>query len=115
MDYKRLTYKRLVDPYDDECEESENASAARGEELLNRLVELEDKIEDGTLRELPKIGQTLYGVIPWRKEVRKITVDNIGVFSDCIVVFDTYDNDYVLNDYAFYTEAEALKKLEERD
>ena len=112
-DYKRLTFKSLVDPYDDDCEETENATAASYDELLNRLAELEDKIENGTLRELPKIGQTLYGVIPWRKEVREITIDNIGVFSDCIVVFDTYDNDYVLNDYAFYTEAEAQKKLKE--
>ena len=48
-DYKRLTFKRLVDPYNDDCEESENASAASYEELLNRLAELEDKIENGTL------------------------------------------------------------------
>lgn len=51
--YKRLTFKRLVDPYDDDCEENENASAVSYEELLNRLAELEDKIEDGTLVELP--------------------------------------------------------------
>lgn len=51
-DYKRLTFKRLVDPYDNDCEENENASAASYEELLNRLAELEDKIEDGTLVEI---------------------------------------------------------------
>lgn len=51
-DYKRLTFKRLVDPYDDDCEETENASTASYEELLNRLAELEDKIEDGTLVEV---------------------------------------------------------------
>lgn len=50
--YKRLTFKRLVDPYDDDCEETENASAASYDELLNRLAELEDKIEDGTLVEV---------------------------------------------------------------
>lgn len=50
--YKRLTFKRLVDPYDDDCEETENASTASYEELLNRLAELEDKIEDGTLIEV---------------------------------------------------------------
>ena len=27
-DYKRLTFKRLVDPYDDDCEENENVSTA---------------------------------------------------------------------------------------
>ena len=51
-DYKRLTFKRLIDPYDDDCEEIENASFASYEELLNRLAELEDKIEDGTFVEL---------------------------------------------------------------
>ena len=51
-DYKRLTFKRLVDHYDDDCEETENASAASYEELLNRLAELEDKIENGTLVEI---------------------------------------------------------------
>lgn len=47
--YKRLTFKILVDPYDDDCEETENATAASYEELLNRLAELEDKIENEAL------------------------------------------------------------------
>lgn len=53
-DYKRLTFKRLVDPYDDDCEETENATTASYDELLNRLAKLEDKIENGTLVELPR-------------------------------------------------------------
>lgn len=40
-DYKRLTFK-----------ESKNASNASYDELLNRLAELEDKIENGTLVEI---------------------------------------------------------------
>ncbi len=48
-DYKRLTFKRLVEPYDNDCEENENATAASYDELLNRLAELEDKIENGML------------------------------------------------------------------
>lgn len=39
--YKRLTFKR-----------SKNASNASYDELLNRLAELEDKIENGTLIEV---------------------------------------------------------------
>ena len=39
--YKRLTFKR-----------SKNASNASYDELLNRLAELEDKIENGTLVEI---------------------------------------------------------------
>lgn len=53
MNYKRLTFKSLVDPYDDDCEEIENATTANYDELLNRLAELEDKIENETLVELP--------------------------------------------------------------
>lgn len=51
--YKRLTFKRLVDPYNNDCEEAENATAASYDELLNRLAKLEDKIENGTFVELP--------------------------------------------------------------
>lgn len=61
-DYKRLTFKIQVDPYDDDCEETEPAAAASYDELLNRLAKLEDKIENGTLVELPcKEGDILYG------------------------------------------------------
>lgn len=42
-DYKRLTFKKV-----------KNASNASYDELLNRLAELEDKIENGTLVELPR-------------------------------------------------------------
>lgn len=52
-DYKRLTFKRLADPCDDDCEETENASTASYDEILERLAELEDKIENGMLVELP--------------------------------------------------------------
>lgn len=51
-DCKRLTFKRLVDPYNNDCEETENATVASYDELLNRLAELEDKIENGTLVEI---------------------------------------------------------------
>jgi hypothetical protein len=54
MKYERLT-KRGVDWHDDvQCDD---------EEVYNRLAELEDKIENGTLVELPcKVGDTLYYV-----------------------------------------------------
>ena len=42
--YKRLTFKK-----------SENASNASYDELLNRLAELEDKIENGTLVEIESL------------------------------------------------------------
>lgn len=120
MEYKRLTEKTIgcfqydLKDFKHKVDEFNDYDAFFAYSMaVKRLGELEDKIKAGTLIELPKIGQILYGVIPWRKEVREITVDNIGIFSDCIVVWDTYDDDYVLNEYAFYTEAEAEKRLEE--
>ena len=56
-DYKRLTFKRLVEPYDDDCEETENASAASYDEILEHLAELEDKIENGNLVDLSCIEE----------------------------------------------------------
>lgn len=65
--YKRLTERRgsLVI---DKCGNCQNVNNPQGctdkkcyEIMKNRLAELEDKIEDGTLVELPcKVGDTLY-------------------------------------------------------
>ena len=72
-DYKRLTFKRLVEPYEDNCEENENASAASYDELLNRLAELEDKIENRTLVEVesPCIKEEL------ERELIRIEIQNM--------------------------------------
>lgn len=124
-DYKRLTFKRLVDPYDDDCEETENASTASYEELLNRLAELEDKIENGTLVAVPySIGQELYCVYNKSCKVEKVKVSLItirhnssidirlnhyhkdGSYCGCF----KYDSKYY---ELFKTETEALKKLKE--
>lgn len=88
--YKRLTFKRLVDPYDDDCEETENASTASYGELLNRLAELEDKIENGTL--VPKY----------------LIVESCGTY--CVCSVDT-ENLPIIDTYK--TRKEAQKKLEE--
>ena len=87
-DYKRLTFKRLVEPYDDDCEETENATAASYDELLNRLAELEDKIENETL--VPK-----YSV-----------VKSSGAY--CVCSVDT-DNLLIIDECK--TKAEALERL----
>ena len=54
MKYERLT-KKGIDWHDDvQCND---------EEIYNRLAELEDKIENGTMVELPcKVGDTLWYV-----------------------------------------------------
>ena len=87
-DYKRLTFKRLIDPYDNDCEETENASSASYEELLNRLAELEDKIENGML--VPK-----YSVVKSSSAYCVCSVD-----TDNLLTIDKYE-----------TKAEALEKL----
>lgn len=124
-DYKRLTFKRLVDPYDDDCEETENASTASYEELLNRLVELEDKIENGTLVTVPySIGQELYGVYNKSYKVEKVKVSLITIRHDGSIDIRLnhyykdgsycgcfkYDSKYYK---LFKTETEALEKLNE--
>lgn len=94
MNYKRLTFKTLVDPYDDDCEETENASAASYEELLNRLAELEDKIENGTLIELPCIRRIKFGCID---TVELVYIQRNGTIGECVCL----------------NEAEALEKMKE--
>lgn len=124
-DYKRLTFKRLVDPYDDDCEETENTSSASYEELLNRLAELEDKIENGTLVTVPySIGQELYCVYNKSYEVEKVKVSLITIRHDGSIDIRLnhyhkdgsycgcfkYDSKYYK---LFKTETEALEKLNE--
>ena len=57
-EYKRLTAHKLTSFYD---WERENLKPEQIAEMYDRLAELEDKIEDGTLVELPcKVGDTVY-------------------------------------------------------
>ena len=92
MTYKRLTFKRLVDPYDDDCEETENATTASYEELLNRLADLEDKIENGTL------------------VLKYSVVKSSGAYCFCSV-----DTDNLLTIDKYETKAEALEKLKKME
>lgn len=122
-DYKRLTFKILVDPYDDDCEETENAAAASYDDLLNRLAKLEDKIENGTLVELPcKEGDIVY-FVNWHRQPPRIEafkVDHLEVNKNYIhVACYDFENEY---DYSMYridskdisfSKEEALKKLKE--
>lgn len=120
-DYKRLTFKRLVDPYDDDCEETENVSSASYEELLNRLAELEDKIENRTLVDLPcKVGDTIYEVLKNHRppviqqtKVEKIIITEKGLKLKLArnSVYETSISS--LGKTLFLTEAKALKKLKE--
>lgn len=71
--YKRLTFKR-----------SKNTSNASYDELLNRLAELEDKIENGTLVEPPCCNKIKFYFnrkeIPFEKlnEIPQRVVDRVS-------------------------------------
>jgi hypothetical protein len=92
MEYKRLTERRgsLVI---DKCGNCENVSNPQGciesmcyEVMKNRLAELEDKIEQGTLIELPcKVGDTVYWV--WEEYTngkQKLSIEEWEVEKICI-------------------------------
>ena len=92
MAYKRLTKRDelLGRTYRDECfgcEDTHCATCPINGSVWERLAELEDKIEQGTLKEIPcKIGDTLYTNIRWQGDyMRKenapypVTVVFIGI------------------------------------
>ena len=119
MDYKRLTERRggLVI---DKCGNCENVSNPMGctesrcyEIMKNRLAELEDKIEQGTLIELPcKVGDTVYCLCKdkyvligektgWTYRIEKI--------KSILWTFSTWEYGKTL----FLTREEAEKRLKE--
>lgn len=92
--------------------------------VFDRLVELEDKIEDETLVELPcKIGSVFYYVSPIKKVVEKHVVTGIEICSELRIrtISDCYANgNYVAYFYPSYfgktlfvSKEEAEAKLKE--
>lgn len=81
--------------------------------IYRRLAELEDKIENGTLVETPKIGQTMYG-FSVREQLIEFTVVAITIDSQYnIIVWDYDDNDFVIGENGFYSFEQAQAKLKE--
>lgn len=89
-------------------------------EKLNRLAELEDKSEQGTLIELPcKVGDTVYvcystGIDEW--EVGEITIiKNNMLFRLTHDGTDHYNSAWLSEEgtYLFFTREEAEKRLKE--
>ena len=84
------------------------------ENALIRLAELEDKIENGTLIELPcKVGDNVYqtdGVRIYQGEIYEITLrKGLPIFAADIVCFD----ERAIGESTFLTKAEAEAKLAE--
>lgn len=91
------------------------------EELYDRLYELENAIEDGTLIELPcKVGDTIYEVFKNHKPpfVQATTIEKIIITDKGLRLKLSRNSVYEtaissLGETLFLTEAEAIAKLEE--
>lgn len=118
-DYKRVTIRHEDGSYSFMYDY--NATTPPIKTLLDRLAELEDKIEDGTLVELPcKVGDTIYEVFKNYKppfiqqtKVEKIIITEKGLKLKFArnSVYETAISS--LGKTFFLTETEALKKIEE--
>ena len=134
IDYKRLTMrnKDFIDTNCKNCKQCKkvgrkyicNDMTACDEEIINRLAELEDKIENGTLIDLPcKVGDVLYYACPLKKIIEKHVVTGFDISKELSIrtISDCYSNgNYVayfypsyFNKTLFKTKIEAEKKLEE--
>lgn len=125
--YKRLTERRgsLVI---DKCGNCPNVNNPQGcadkkcyEIMKNRLVELEDKIENGTLIELPcKVGDTVYEVFKEHRPpfIQETTIEKIVITEKGFKLRLSRNSVYEtaissLGRTVFLTEAEAEAKLKE--
>lgn len=126
MEYKRVTerndkseaiYKTKTNA--DSIVENFKIHAIREGEVLDRLAELEDKIENGTIIELPcKVGKEIYYIsMIWRDgnfigEIYKANVSGFYISDGFIQIED--DIIYHYHNYGeevFLTKAEAEAKL----
>lgn len=129
MEYKRLTDKDITKVCFDtwelcgldnvckrDCREPEPCKIPQ---IIHRLAELEDKIENGTLVELPcKVGDTIYEVFKNHKppfiqqtKVEKIIITEKGLKLK-LARNSVYETSFAsLGKTLFLTEAEALKNI----
>lgn len=82
---------------------------------VTRLAEIEDKIENGTLIELPcKVGDKVY--VPFFKTVYSFKIVKVEIYEEQIVLIDDSNNPIFLGELGntvFFTKAEAEQKLKE--
>ena len=119
-EYKRLTEVKEINKYCSTVECGEHCEDCYVGKLYERLAELEDKIENGTLIELPcKVGDTVYyetfkqsgsvGIKPHKVIgfVLEVMTQNIDGFGCTAVPIRDFGKD------VFLTEAEAEQRLKE--
>lgn len=106
-------YKRLTDT---------GIPTTTPNDVYNRLRELENAIENGTLFFLPcKVGDEFWYFAEyyrlsdgWVYEIAKHTVQEIQILNKVIYLYDECDNEYNASDVILYATKEAAKKaLEE--
>lgn len=108
-DYKRLTERFTSgNPYSEYASDSE---------ILERLAELEDKLENGTLIELPcKVGDKLYSIPFDNSKIFEHKVKGFRIIAISENKQSNYietDIDFLFGENAFLTKAEAENKLKE--
>lgn len=141
MNYKRLTIRHPNNDYITIDETKQLPNNEQTEKVINRLAELEDKIEQGTLVELPcKVGDTVYKICPkcndrhngscencaWRGCITFEGCSVFGLWGDgqyppekCTIVPYTMDYRFIpvvlryIGTKIFLTREEAEKRLEE--
>lgn len=94
MKYERLTKKnRMSDAIDDMLKSRYSKSKFAYNTVIKRLAELEDKIENGTLLELPcKVGDTVYELDYNREACCECNYYSTfyGIDCECEKGFDVY-------------------------
>lgn len=118
-DYKRLTERNsvgLVDTLCKHCMFNGDCTKPRthcDRAVRERLYELEDKIENGTLIDLPcKVGDTVYEINTILCEYCEHEVGGFSVENGELIILDCIDNRYRVSELCF-SKAEAEAKLKE--
>lgn len=106
MKYKRLTIRNS----DGSVSQPTHSTF---EKVFNRLAEIEDKMEQGLMIEVPcKVGDSFYGVAT--NAIFEYSVFAIKIVeNNAIHLTAIYDIDFVLGKDCFLTKAEAEAKLKE--
>lgn len=104
MEYKRLTKREENGTVSISCELTE---------VIQRLAELEEKIEEGTLIELPcKVGDKFYEVFECTQEYYEYECCGFSVVDGRVEVINEVDSRYYA-DEVFFSKEEAEARLAE--
>lgn len=121
-EYKRLTEVKEINKYCSTVECGEHCEDCYVGKLYERLAELEDKIENGTLIELPcKVGDTVWVITECYNNIKgknnyfinKRNIETIEFNERCMLILCNDGGHYILGRRTFLTREEAEAKLKE--